>query len=211
MNIDSLPEKISVFPLLNVIFFPKTILPLNIFEKRYLQMVNDSFKQDKYFGIVQPRTEGEKPELFKIGCLGKIVNFNETEDNRIIINLSGIIRFKIKNEIKNKKLYREVIANYQGFEEDLKNIKKDINYNEIKKISNKIKMLFKKKGYLINWENLEILNFTQLIDTFSMISPLSTEEKQSLIEAKNLSQRIEILNNITDLYLLDNFDNKTIQ
>ena len=129
MNIENLPKKISIFPLSNVIFFPKTVLPLNIFEKRYLEMVNDSIKKDRYFGIVQPKYNlkkikskasnandvSSKSNLFSVGCLGKIINFSETDDGRFIINLSGIIRFKIEKEVKNEKLYREAIVDYINF------------------------------------------------------------------------------------------------
>ena len=225
MNIESLPKKISIFPLSNVIFFPKTILPLNIFEKRYLEMVNDSIKKDRYFGIVQPKYDLKKtkskaidssevslkPNLFSIGCLGKIINFNETDDGRFIINLSGIIRFKIEKEVENEKLYREAIVNYKNFEQDLIEKSQDIKKEKRKNILNKIKILLKKRGYKINWKELEVLDFAQFIDTLSMISPLSLEEKQSLIETKDLSERIKILERIADLYLADNFEVKTIQ
>jgi len=225
MNIENLPKKISIFPLSNVIFFPKTVLPLNIFEKRYLEMVNDSIKKDRYFGIVQPKYNlkkikskasnandvSSKSNLFSVGCLGKIINFSETDDGRFIINLSGIIRFKIEKEVKNEKLYREAIVNYINFKQDLKDENQDIKKEVKKNILNKIKILFKKRGYKINWSELEVLEFAQLIDTLSMISPLSLEEKQSLIEAKDLSERIKILEKITDLCLVDKFEIKTIQ
>ena len=114
-----LPKKISVFPLSNAIFFPRTILPLNIFEKRYLQMVSDSMKENKLFGMVQPKIQKNKNMgLYKVGCLGKIISFNETKDNRFIIALSGITRFKITEEVNNNKLYLldkfEVINNVKN-------------------------------------------------------------------------------------------------
>ena len=153
----------------------------------------------------------DTPTLKCFLCLGKIINFSETDDGRFIINLSGIIRFKIEKEVKNEKLYREAIVNYINFKQDLKDENQDIKKEIKKNILNKIKILFKKRGYKINWSELEVLEFAQLIDTLSMISPLSLEEKQSLIETKDLSERIKILEKITDLCLVDKFEIKTIQ
>ena len=97
--INKLPNNIPIFPLSGAIFFPRTVLPLNIFEDRYIQLIKDCMKDKRMFGMVQPKTQfGKSPDVYKVGCLGKITNFNETEDNRIIINLSGIIRFRIKKE-----------------------------------------------------------------------------------------------------------------
>ena len=95
MNINNLPKKISVFPLSDVVFFPKTVLPLNIFEKRYIQLVNDCMKDQRLFGMIQPKKTSSTQDVYEVGCLGKIINFNETNDGRFIINLSGIIRFRI--------------------------------------------------------------------------------------------------------------------
>jgi len=99
MNINNYPKKISVFPLSEVVFFPKTILPLNIFEKRYIQLVNDSMKDQRLFGMVQTKNTSSAKNVYEVGCLGKIINFNETGDGRFLINLSGIIRFRIIKEL----------------------------------------------------------------------------------------------------------------
>ena len=116
MIFNSLPKTISIFPLANAIFFPNTILPLNIFEDRYLQLVNDCIKEQRLFGMVQPRLKSNKSsDVYEIGCLGKIINFKETNDKRYIINLSGIIRFKIEEELNSSKLYRQFKVNYRQF------------------------------------------------------------------------------------------------
>ena len=109
MSVENLPKKIAIFPLSNAVLFPKTILPLNIFEKRYIQMVDVSLKNEKLIGIIQPKT---KTDLYSIGCLGKITSFNETEDKRYIINLRGISKFKIIEEVKNEYLFREFKVEY---------------------------------------------------------------------------------------------------
>ena len=120
MNFSELPKKIAIFPLSNAIFFPRTILPLNIFEKRYLQLIEDCIKSNKLFGMVQPKLSSNSiPEVYKVGCLGKIINCNETNDKRFIIDLSGVTRFKIKEELTNNKLYREFRVEYDDFVDDL--------------------------------------------------------------------------------------------
>ena len=156
----NLPNEIPIFPLSNVIFFPRTNLPLNIFEKRYMQLVNDCMKGKRMFGMVQPKTKlGDKPEVYDIGCLGKIVSFNETEDKRFIINLSGLIRFRIKDEINNTKLYRKFNVDYSDFINDITN-KEDLNINFDKNtLLKKIKIYFEKINYSIGFDEISKLNF----------------------------------------------------
>ena len=123
------PSVIPVFPLSGVIYFPKTNLPLNIFEKRYLDLVNDTYSKDKFMGMVQSQKDGEN--LYKVGCLGKISDLQKTKDGRILINLTGITRFKILEEINNDKLYREFKVDYKNFETDLKNYTSEFNTEEL--------------------------------------------------------------------------------
>ena len=214
MNEKDLPKKIGVFPLSHAIFFPKTILPLNIFEKRYIELVDDCMKDQKFFGMIQPRSKKNselKTKIYDVGCLGKIVNFNETSDKRFIINLSGIIRFKIKKELDTSKLYRMFEVDYSNFLNDLnKNEFNNQNYDK-KKLINKVKLLFRKKNYLIELREVEKLNFDQLISTICMISPFSVEEKQKMIETIKMDDKIKTLEEIINFNLIDNIDNKTIQ
>ena len=210
MDYKKLPNKISIFPLPSAIFFPKTILPLNIFESRYLQLVSDSMKNNRLFGMVQPRLKTKNSsEVYEIGCLGKIVNFNETNDKRFIISLSGIIRFKIVKELKTNKQYREFEVNYSDFADDLLEKKILTDKLDIKKIISKIKKFYNKNDYLIEFEKLEKLNFEQMISTICMISPFSVEEKQKLIETINIEQKVNILEEIIDFYLFSNSENIT--
>ena len=210
MNINNLPKKISVFPLSNVVFFPKTILPLNIFETRYIQLVNDCMKDQRLLGMVQPKNTRIAQDVYEVGCLGKIINFNETSDGRFIINLSGIIRFRIVKELNSNKLYREFLVDYSDFAQDLKIIKNDKQYNK-KDLLKKVDIFFKKKNYLININELEKHNFEQLINTLCMISPISVVEKQKLIETTTSEEKIQLFENIINFNLADNFKNKTIQ
>ena len=210
MNINNLPKNISIFPLSDVVFFPKTILPLNIFEKRYIQLVNDSMKDQRLFGMIQPKKTGRAQDVYEVGCLGKIINFNETGDGRFIINLSGIIRFRIVKELVSSKLYRKFSVDYSDFLQDLKIVKNITKYNK-KDFLKKIEFFFKKKNYLININELEKYNFEQLINTLCMISPISVVEKQKLIETTSSEEKIQLLDNIINFNLADRFKNKTIQ
>ena len=212
MNKKNFPNKIPIFPLSSAIFFPKTILPLNIFEDRYIQLVNDSMKENRMFGMVQPKNRnGISPEVYKIGCLGKIVSFNETEDKRFIISLSGIIRFKIKNEIKKEKLYRSFEVDYSDFLNDLEEEKNQtINFDK-KDLLKKIKLFFQKINYPIDYNELIKLNLHQLVNTVSMISPFSVEEKQKLIETIKIEDKLKILSEVISFNLLDFEENKTVQ
>ena len=212
MKKNNLPDIIPIFPLSNAFFFPKTILPLNIFEDRYLQLINDCMKQDRMFGVVQPKNKtNAKPEVYQVGCLGKIVNFTETDDKRFVISLSGIIRFRIKEELKQNRLYRKFNVDYTDFIHDLESENsKIINFDKRKLIS-KIKVFFEKINYTVEIDELTKLNFDQLISTVCMISPFSIEEKQKLIETRRIEDKYKVLNEIISFNLIDFQENKTIQ
>ena len=202
-------NKIPIFPLSNVIFFPETDLPLNIFEKRYIQMVDMSLKNEKLIGIVQPKTEAD---LYSIGCLGKITSFTETEDKRYIINLRGISKFKIIEEIENEYLFREFKVEYldkeieKNYQEKLKTnlINSEFDINQLKKF-------LRKRGFSLNWKQVDNMDFKNIVNALCMIMPITVNEKQTLLETENITERFEILKNIIDLDLLDKFKNKTIQ
>ena len=212
MILNNLPKKIAIFPLSNAVFFPKTVLPLNIFEERYIQLVSDCMKDKRLFGMVQPKFQNEiKSEVYTVGCLGKITSFSETKDNRFTISLSGIIRFRIIEEVSSSKLYREFTVDYTDFAEDLKAIKNEEKSNNKKNILKKVKTFFKKKNYLVDLGNLEELNFDQLMSTICMISPFSVEEKQKLIETISIEEKIKIFEDIIDFNLVDYERNNTIQ
>ena len=213
MKIEDLPIKLPVFPLSNFIIFPKTTVPLNIFEPRYIQMIDDAMKGNRIIGIVQPKKSGDlkKPNLYDVGCAGKITSFNETEDGRYLIVINGICRFKIISEEKNDKLYRVCKTDFSEYLDDLSINSEDINFNDLKFIFNELKTFFKKQGYLINLEDLKKNNLDQTINALSMASPFSLEEKQILLETKNLKIRKEKLEEILKIYTQDNFSNTTLQ
>ena len=208
-----LPDTIPVFPLSNFIFFPNTSAPLNIFEPRYIQMIDDSIKSNRMIGMAQPKgiSNIKKPELFKVGCLGKISSFNETDDGRYVIVLNGVSRFNIVEEIDRGKLYREFKINFQEFENDNTKEELEVNFSDFSLIFKNLKKLFEKQGYIINWNELEKQTLDQTINTLSMASPFSKEEKQMLLEAKDLKSRKQKFEEIIKLYSSDNFSNKTLQ
>ena len=207
-----LPEIIPVFPLSNFIFFPKTTVPLNIFEKRYLEMIDDAMKGDRIIGMIQPKESNQNlPLLYNIGCAGEITSFNETDDRRYLIVITGISRFKISQEIKTENLYRKCKVDYSNFKSDLGDTKKEIKFSDLELIFKNLKSLFDKQGYLINWKELEKQSLDETINTLSMASPFSLEEKQILLETTNLDERKKKLEEILNTYVLDNFGNKTIQ
>ena len=204
---DEFPDHIPIFPLSGVIYFPKTNLPLNIFEKRYLDLVNDAIKKDKLMGMIQSKKSDD--EVYKIGCLGKITDYQKSDDGRILINLTGLTRFEVLEEKTSAKLYREFKVNYKKFILDLKPIKEEIN---IEPLMNKIKIFFKKSGLLLNWKEFEKLDVVQKINTLSMIAPITNEEKQKLLECVSLEEKVKVLINIINFYLHEvDFSNRTLQ
>ena len=211
-----LPKVIPIFPLSNFIVFPKTAVPLNIFEPRYLEMVNESMKAEKFIGMVQPKTmknfdNTKLPILHKIGCLGKINSFKETDDGRYLIELKGLIRFKIIKEINNNKNYREVEVSFDDYLHDLDEKKEDLKFSDLELIFKDFKSLFEKRGFIINWKALEKQSLDETINALAMTSPFSLEEKQVLLEAKNLNARKTKIAEILNTYTYDQFDNNTLQ
>ena len=201
------PDIIPIFPLSGVIYFPKTNLPLNIFEQRYLDLVNDAYNKNKLMGMVQSKKEGNA--VYDIGCLGKISDYQQSRDGRILINLTGISRFKILKEISNKKLYREFQVDYQNFNQDIENTNNEIDANSLME---KAKTFFKKNGLLLNWREFEKLEPIQKINTLAMIAPITNEEKQKLLETVSVKNKVDTLESIIGFYLYETgLNNQTIQ
>jgi len=214
MNILDLPKQIPLFPLNNFIIFPKTTVPLNIFEPRYIEMVNNCMKSNKLLGMIQPKSLSNNisnPELHNIGCLGKITSFKETDDNRYLIDLKGLIRFKISKEIKSSFQYKEYEVDYKGYHQDLEEKEEKLQFSDLELIFKDLKSLFNKKGFIVNWKSLEKQSLNETINALSMASPFTLEEKQVLLEAKNLDIRKNKIAEILSTYSHDIFDNNTLQ
>ena len=215
MNKENLPKKLPVFPLSNFIIFPKTTVPLNIFETRYVEMINDSMKSNKLIGMIQPKILNNQddftPELYQVGCMGKITSFKETEDGRYLIDLKGIIRFRIMEEINSDKKYRECKIDFQNFYDDLENKKEELKFSDLELIFKDLKTLFERRGFIINWKGLEKQSLDETINALAMASPFTLEEKQVLLEAKDLKIRKTKIAEILTTYTFDQFNNTTIQ
>ena len=213
MKNEELPTIIPIFPLSNFIIFPQTTVPLNIFEPRYIEMINDSMNKNKMIGLIQPKTNQitSQSDLHNIGCLGKISNLEKTSDGTYLIDLLGLSRFKIIKEINNQKLYRECEISFEEFIDDTKVQKNKLQFSDLELIFKDLKTLFEKKGYLINWKSLEKQNLNETINALAMASPFSLEEKQVLLESQNLEIRKNKIAEILTSYSYDDFDNTTIQ
>ena len=210
----NLPSKLPIFPLSNFIIFPKTTVPLNIFEPRYIDMVDDSMKSDKLIGMIQPKNSNIKyeiPKLYQVGCVGKITSFRETEDGRYLIELKGVARFKSIKELETLTKYRILQVNYDDYIEDLENKKEDLKFSDLELIFKDLKSLFEKKGFIINWKALEKQSLDETINALAMASPFSLEEKQVLLEAQNLDIRKNKIAEILKTYTHDIYENNTIQ
>ena len=213
MKKHDLPKIIPIFPLSNFIIFPDTTVPLNIFEPRYVEMINDSMKKNKLIGLIQPKNNNVNSimDLHETGCLGKITNFQDSSNGTCLIELNGLTRFKITKEVKNNKLYRECEVNFEYYQDDLKLQKEELKFSDLELIFKDLKLLFEKKGYVINWKSLEKQNLNETINALAMASPFSLEEKQILLESKNLEIRKNKIAEILSTYNYDNFDNTTVQ
>jgi len=213
MKKHDLPKILPLFPLSNFIIFPDTTVPLNVFEPRYIEMINDSMKTNKFIGLIQPKKNNINStlDLHQIGCMGKITSFKDTSDGRYLIDLSGLARFKVTKEIKNNKPYRECEISFDEYQDDLNIQKEDLKFSDLELIFKDLKLLFEKKGYIINWKSLEKQNLNETINALAMASPFSLEEKQILLESQNLEIRKNKISEILNTYNYDNFDNTTVQ
>jgi len=214
MKIIDLPKKIVIFPLSDFIIFPKTTVPLNVFEPRYIDMINDSMKSNKMIGMIQPknlRSEANITDLYEVGCLGKITNFKETEDSRYLIDVKGLVRFQTIKEVKTDKKYRILEVDFSKFSNDLNNEKEKLKFSDLELIFKDLKSLFEKRGLIINWKALEKQSLDETINALAMASPFSLEEKQILLEAKNLDVRKNKIAEILSTYTHDIYDNTTLQ
>ncbi len=225
MKKEDLPKIISIFPLSNFIIFPNTTVPLNIFEPRYIDMVNDSMSHSKLIGMIQPKLKPTtygifdstklknhlNPDLHEIGCMGKITSFKEIEDGKFLIELKGIIRFQIMKEIQSKKKYRQYEINFSNFYDDLDVKIENIQFSDLKLIFKDLKKLFEKRGFIINWKELGKQSLDETINALAMASPFTLAEKQILLEAKNLQTRKKKISEILTTYSFDDYNNTTVQ
>jgi len=196
---DDLPDEFPVFPLGGALLLPGGRLPLNIFEPRYLAMVEDSLGEGRLFGMVQPDkrlSEGDTgPGLYRTGCLGRISSFSETDDGRYLITLSGLIRYSIVEEVESRRGYRRVRGAFAGFAADLQQPESaSLGLGmDRRELLDALRLYFAHTGVEANWETIDAMPNAALVVTLCMACPFDPEEKQALLEAHNLAERARVL------------------
>lgn len=189
-----LPNSVPIFPLDNVLLLPFGKLPLNIFEERYIKMTLDSLKSHRMIGVIQPKNNNN--ELFMVGCIGKITSYIETPDYRIVLNLEGVSRFVLNDRNLTTKGYYQGNISYSDFVDDLNFLEPNIDRSElIQKYTN----FFKMKKLEIDRDVLSETSNLQLLSTLAMLAPFNKIDKQAILEAANLKERINTINSILDL------------
>ncbi|MGF1503504.1 MAG: LON peptidase substrate-binding domain-containing protein [Paracoccaceae bacterium] len=207
-----LPDVLPVFPLPGALLLPRARLPLNIFEPRYLSMLDDTMRSDhRLIGMVQPLEGAHKPpKLHKIGCAGRVTSFSETEDGRYLIALSGVCRFRIRNEIDGFTPYRRVSPDWSDFTPDLSGPESDDGFNR-DVFLNLLKRYFEAANLSSDWDSLREAQAEMLINSLSIMCPFSVEEKQALLEAPRLSDRRDTLMALLQFAIASGGDPSTVQ
>ena len=208
-KIEEIPSKISIFPLNGALLLPRSQLPLNIFEPRYLEMIDNSISSDRLIGMIQTQESNEN-QLYPIGCVGKITSFTELSDSRFIITLNGICRYKVTQELDTLTPYRQVKVSYEDFENDL-----TPGFNQDKanreKLLDVLKRYLEKNNLQIDWEAVKGSPTETLVNSLCSLSPYSAEEKQALLEAEDIQKRNELLIAMTEMALSTNKGIESIQ
>ncbi len=202
-----LPEKIAVFPLGGAMLLPRNQLPLNIFEPRYLAMLDDALAGNRLIGMIQPSSEEDEnisdtPELSKVGCIGRVTSFMETGDGRVLVTLSGVCRFRVMEELAVTTPYRQVqLAPFlHDLEaEDDSNIDRDA-------LIETFRAYLEANQLETDWDNIERASNASLVNSLSMMAPFGIAEKQALLEAPDLKTRAETLVAITEIILARDAD-----
>ena len=205
-SITELPNKLAIFPLTGAVLFPQTQLPLNIFEPRYLNMIDEVLSSpDRIMGMIQPNISKNDPNsknLKRVGCAGRISSFSETGDGRYLVTLTGLIRFEVNNELDTTTQYRQVITNYDNYKEDL--LPANVENIDRKSLLILIKKYLEQRNLLIDWEIIEQSPTEQLINYSGVLVPFEPEEKQLLLETKSLLDRCKILESLFQSYQFQN-------
>ncbi len=205
-SISDLPSKLAIFPLTGAVLFPQTQLPLNIFEPRYLQMIDEVLSSpDRIMGMIQPNVSKNDPSsksLKKVGCAGRISSFSETGDGRYLVTLTGLIRFEVNNELDTTTQYRQVVTGYDNYKDDLKPA--NLENIDRKSLLVLIKKYLEQRNLLIDWELIEQSPTEQLINYSGVLVPFEPEEKQLLLETRSLFDRCKALESLFQSYQFQN-------
>jgi|TARA_B100000401_G_scaffold436585_1_gene380354 Lon protease-like protein len=203
-SIEDLPKRIPIFPLTGAVLFPGTQLPLNIFEPRYVKMIDDALaSSDRLITMVQPSSskENDSKILKDVGCVGKITTFNEIEDNRYLITLTGIIRCKVKEELDTTTPYRQIVPDFTKFDTDLLN--QNVDGIDRNKLLGLIKKYLEHRNMLTDWDIIKQTSTEQLINYSGVLVPFTPEEKQLLLESITIAERCRALEALYQSYIFD--------
>ncbi len=195
-EVEALPTEFAVFPLPGALLLPWGRLPLNIFEPRYLAMVEDALGAGRMFGMIQPDLRlppaPEGPALYHVGCLGRLTSFSETEDGRFLITLTGVARFAVARELPARRDYRRVAASFAGFAADL-GPELDHRGAGRGELLARLRAYFAHRGFEANWSAIEAMADAELVTTLCMVCPFDPIEKQALLEAPGAAERFAAL------------------
>ena len=201
-SVSNLPRAIPIFPLPGALLLPRGSLPLNIFEPRYVSMIEDALKSDRVIGMIQPDEEAEdvgSAHCFEIGCAGRIIQFTETDDGRYLITLIGLARYRMIRELPNSDAgYRLIETDYSAFAEDLKSSGGSGVIERATLITN-LKQFFRKKQIDADWEAIEKANDETLVTALAMVCPFQPLEKQALLEARDFLDRARTLTTLLQI------------
>lgn len=200
---EDLPNTIPVFPLAGVLLLPRGRLPLNIFEPRYLNMVGDALGAERLIGMIQPTPDSAAsadPALYRIGCAGRITEFAETDDGRILVTLTGVCRFAIEQEVTSMRGYRRVVADWSGFEADL--TAEDDSGLDREALTARLRRYFDAHDITADWDTIRDTPDERLMTTLAMVCPFEPNEKQALLEADDLKARSSVLSTLLEMATL---------
>jgi hypothetical protein len=190
-----LPGTMPVFPLTGVLLLPRAALPLNVFEPRYLELVDDALKGTRLIGMIQPVESEEtmlRPKLSQVGCAGRIISWRETEDNRYLITLAGLCRFRVKQEISVLSAYRQVACDFASFAGDLAQDAEDGDFPRERLLS-ALKDYLSRRDMKADWKSVTSAPAESLVNALAMMCPFEPAEKQALLEAPSWTERVSTL------------------
>lgn len=210
---EKLPGTLPIFPLTGVLLLPRSKLPLNIFEPRYLAMTEDALAVgNRMIGMVQPsgpEEAGQPLPVYRTGCAGRITAFNETDDGRYLITLTGICRFDIAEEMPTTRGYRRVVPDWSRYAVDLTGPETPVTVDRARLMGG-LRAYFRQTGLTANWEAVESTPDERLVNSLSMICPFDPSEKQALLEAATLEERAKLMTAMIEMAVLDPNDGDTV-
>ncbi len=199
---EDLPKTIPVFPLSGSLLLPRTDLPLNIFEPRYLIMIEEAMAGDRIIGIIQPQQDDEtdQPQLEKVGCAGRITSYSETDDGRLMVTITGVCRFQVKKEVAAKTPYRQASVTYAPFAIDFVNETGTRTVDRDQLIT-AFRQYLEANNMSADWNEVQSISTEVLVNTLSLLAPYPPREKQALLEAPDLKSRADVLVALTEIAL----------